>query len=119
MAQYDVFPNPSVSAVDGIPYVVVIQSDLLDSLATRMTVPLAALDFVGKVPVALCPVITVKGKQLNALTHYAAPLPVKLLRTSVGTAMIDAAAVAVQFHPRPPRRRSSNRRVCPGHDQSP
>jgi toxin CcdB len=28
MAQYDVFANPSSSAADGIPYVVVIQSDL-------------------------------------------------------------------------------------------
>ena len=43
-AQYDVFPNPSHSAAGGIPYVVVIQSDLLDALATRMTMPLAELD---------------------------------------------------------------------------
>jgi hypothetical protein len=34
MAQYDVYTNPSRSATDGIPYVVVIQSDLLDALAT-------------------------------------------------------------------------------------
>ena len=36
MAQYDVFANPSNRASDGIPYVVVIQSDLLDALATRL-----------------------------------------------------------------------------------
>lgn len=35
MAQYDVYANPSKSADNGIPYVVVIQSDLLDALATR------------------------------------------------------------------------------------
>jgi toxin CcdB len=34
MAQYDVFTNPSKIAADGIPYVVVIQSELLDALAT-------------------------------------------------------------------------------------
>ena len=33
MAPYDVFSNPSSSAAEGIPYVVVIQSDLLDALA--------------------------------------------------------------------------------------
>lgn len=33
MIQYDVRANSSRSAVDGIPYVVVIQSDLLNSLA--------------------------------------------------------------------------------------
>ncbi|WP_236574231.1 CcdB family protein [Hydrogenophaga sp. PBL-H3] len=40
MPQYDVYANPSRSAAEGIPYVVVIQSDLLDALATRLTMPL-------------------------------------------------------------------------------
>ena len=93
MAQYDVFPNPSRSAADGIPYVVVVQSDLLDALATRLTVPLAELNFVGKVPTALCPVITVKGQRLQALAHYAAPLPAKLLRRSVDNVATQASAL--------------------------
>jgi toxin CcdB len=80
MAQYDVFTNPSKSADDGIPYVVVIQSDLLDALATRMTVPLAVFDEQIKAPNALCPVVTVKGKRFHALAHYAAPLPAKALK---------------------------------------
>lgn len=83
MAQYDVFPNPSGSATAGIPFVVVIQSDLLDALPTRMVMPLALLDFAGKVPKALCPEITVKGQRLHVLAHYAAPLPAKVLRRSV------------------------------------
>jgi len=83
MAQYDVFPNPSSSAADGIPYVVVIQSDLLDALATRLTMPLAVSDATTKVPTALCPVINVKGKRLHALAHYTAPLPAKLLRRPI------------------------------------
>ena len=83
MAQYDVFTNPSRSAADGIPYVVVIQSDLLDALATRMTMPLAASDAATKMPTALCPVITVKGQRMHALAHYAAPLPAKLLRRPI------------------------------------
>lgn len=80
MAQYDVFTNPSKSASDGIPYVVVIQSDLLDALATRMTVPLVAYDSQRKVPNVLCPTITVKGKRFHALAHFAAPLPAKALK---------------------------------------
>lgn len=83
MAQYDVFTNPSHSAEYGIPYVVVIQSDLLDALPTRLTMPLAEPDSTVKVPTMLCPVIVVKGKRLHALAHYAAPLPVKLLRRRV------------------------------------
>lgn len=93
MAQYDVFPNPSDSAADGIPYVVVIQSELLDALATRLTVPLAVLDFAGKVPAALCPVFTVKGQRLHALAHYAAPLPTRLLRRPIDNVATQASAL--------------------------
>lgn len=93
MAQYDVFPNPSASAASGIPYVVVIQSDLLDALATRLTIPLAMLDFAGKVPTALCPVITVNGQRLHALAHFAAPLPAKQLRRSVDNVATQASAL--------------------------
>ena len=53
MAQFDVYANPSHSAAQGIPYVVVVQSDLLDALATRMTIPLASVTFADKAP-ALC-----------------------------------------------------------------
>ena len=80
MAQYDVYVNPSRSAAEGISYVVVIQSDLLNALATRTTMPLAVFDAETKVPTALCPVITVKGSRLHALAHYAALLTAKALR---------------------------------------
>lgn len=93
MAQYDVFPNPSSSATDGIPYVVVIQSDLLDALATRMVMPLAEPDAVNKVPTALCPVIVVKGRRLHALAHFAAPLPARLLRQAVDNVAAQASAL--------------------------
>jgi toxin CcdB len=93
MAQYDVFTNPSRSAADGIPYVVVIQSDLLDALATRLTLPLAELDMAVKVPAALCPIIVVKGKRLHALAHYAAPLPARRLKRPVDNVAAQASAL--------------------------
>lgn len=97
MAQYDVFVNPSASVARGIPYVVVIQSDLLDALATRMTVPLAVLGFAGKVPTALCPVILVKGQRLHALAHFAAALPAKTLRRPVDNVAAQASALVAAF----------------------
>ena len=96
MAQYDVYPNPSRSASEGIPYVVVIQSDLLDALATRLTMPLAISDTAINTPISLCPVVVVKGQRLNALAYFAAPLPAKLLKKPVanvasqGSALISA-----------------------------
>jgi toxin CcdB len=93
MAQYDVFSNPSSSAAEGIPYVVVIQSDLLDALATRLTMPLAELDLKVKVPAALCPIIVVNGKRLHALAHYAAPLPARLLKRPVDNVAAQASTL--------------------------
>lgn len=93
MAQYDVFANPSSSASAGIPYVVVIQSDLLDALPTRLTMPLAVFDAATRVPTALCPVVTVKGRRLHALAHYAAPLPAKVLRRPIGNVAAQASAL--------------------------
>jgi toxin CcdB len=93
MAQYDVYTNPSNSAAGGIPYVVVIQSGLLDALATRLTLPLAVLEVSIKVPTVLCPVIVVKGQRLQALAHYAAPLPAKLLKRPVDNVAAQANAL--------------------------
>ncbi len=93
MAQYDVFANPSKSASAGIPYVVVIQSDLLDALPTRLTMPLAVFDGATRVPTVLCPVVTVKGRRLHALAHYAAPLPTKVLRRPIDNVAAQASAL--------------------------
>jgi toxin CcdB len=41
MAHFAIYAHPSSSAATGIPYVVVIQSDLLEALSTRLTIPLA------------------------------------------------------------------------------
>lgn len=93
MAQYDVYANPSHSAAKGIPYVVVVQSDLLDALATRLTLPLAEPDAEVKVPTALCPVVMVKGRRFHALAHYAAPLPAKVLRRPVDNVAAQSSAL--------------------------
>jgi toxin CcdB len=93
MAQYDVFTNPSSNSAERIRYVVVIQSDLLDGLATRLTIPLAVIDVATKVPTALCPVIVVKGERMHALAHYAAPLPAKLLRRPVDNVAAQSSAL--------------------------
>lgn len=93
MSQYDVYPNPSTSAAHGIPYVVVVQSDLLDALATRLTIPLSEFEVAAKVPTALCPVIVVKGQRFHALAHYAAPLPAKVLRRPVDNVAVQSSVL--------------------------
>ena len=93
MAQFDVYANPSKSAAHGIPYVVVVQSDLLDALATRMTIPLATVEFAKKSPDKLCPMVTVNGQRLRAMAHYTAPLPTRSLRQVVGNLASQASTL--------------------------
>ena len=93
MAQYDVYVNPSKSAADGIPFVVVIQSNLLDALATRLTMPLAISDASMKTPTSLCPVVLFKGQRLHALAHFPAPLPAKLLKRPVANVAAQGSAL--------------------------
>jgi toxin CcdB len=71
----------------------VIQSDLLDALSTRLTMPLAMFNAATRVPTAPCPVITVKGQRLHALAHFAAPLPVKVLRRPVDNVTAQSSAL--------------------------
>jgi toxin CcdB len=93
MAQFDVYPNPSSSAKQGMPYVVVVQSDLLESLATRLVIPLASQEAADKTPEKLSPAITVKGQSLRALAHYAAPLPKRELRKALGNVSAQSGAL--------------------------
>ncbi len=66
------------------PFVVDMQNDLLGSLSTRMVIPLAITQLASDdVPRSLCPVFPVQGLRLMLLPFEAAPIPKRLLRTSV------------------------------------
>ena len=82
--QFDVFENPSPRMRDVYPYVVDVQSDLLNSLATRMVVPLAVTTLAAKeLPRRLCPVFRVHDKSLMRVPFEAAPLDKRLLKAEV------------------------------------
>ncbi|MHB1100819.1 MAG: CcdB family protein [Burkholderiales bacterium] len=49
MAQFDVYLNPGTDTRDAIPYLLDVQADLLDGLATRVVVPLISA---AEMPVA-------------------------------------------------------------------
>lgn len=48
MAQFDVYHNPNEETNQIVPYLLDIQADLLDNLATRVVVPLITASTVGK-----------------------------------------------------------------------
>ena len=90
--QFDIYDNPSPSMRDQYPFVVDIQSNLLSSLATRMVVPLAVTSLAAKeLPQRLCPVFTVRRKNLMLVPFEAAPLDKRLLKTEI-TSIRDRAS---------------------------
>jgi toxin CcdB len=88
MAQWDVYVNPSPRMRDVLPYVVVLQSDLLDPLDTRLVAPLARRlhsrsATPNRLPQRLSPRLEVAGESLELLIQELAPMPARVLRDPV------------------------------------
>ena len=94
MAQFDVYVNPIERQRDAVPYVVDLQSGLLDQLPTRWVMPLSvqALN-AGGVPQRLCPAVEVRGQRVYGWPHQAAPLIARSLGRAVCNLRHDAAAL--------------------------
>jgi toxin CcdB len=48
MAQFDVYTNPNPATKRAIPYLLDIQTDLLNNLTTRVVIPLYSVSVMGK-----------------------------------------------------------------------
>ena len=95
MAQFDVYANPQPASRQFVPYVVVVQSDLINQLATRLVMPLSRVG-VGqaKLPLNLCPSVEIDGELLTLLAPMAAPVAARLLRKPVGSLRLRASEVS-------------------------
>lgn len=86
MAQWDVHANPQPRARDDIPYLVVVQSDLLDLLPTRLVLPLSRTAPVAVgMPGRLAPIFDVAGERLRLKPHEAGTLPARALGPAVAS----------------------------------
>ena len=84
MAQFDVYVNPQSASRQFVPYLVDIQSALIDQLATRLVVPLSRIGSgPEKLPSRLTPIFEVDGEALALLPHLAAPVQLRLLKKPV------------------------------------
>lgn len=69
MAQFSVYKNPNGKTQGAYPYLLDIQNDLLDNLATRVVVPLTpATAMEGKAIKTLMPLVNVEGNPYVMLT---------------------------------------------------
>jgi toxin CcdB len=86
MAQFDVYRNANPATRTRIPYLLDVQSDLLEPLATRVVVPLARPEVLGGKPAErLSPGFEVEGRRLLMLTPELAGVPRKALGEPVAS----------------------------------
>lgn len=86
VACFDVYENPGKHAVT-TPYLLDVQSDLLDDLDTRMVVPLRHLEHFKNIelPRLLTPVFTVEGQAFLLETPKMGAVPRRFLKSRVAS----------------------------------
>jgi len=88
MARFDVYHNPGAHA-DATPYLLDVQSDLLQGLGTRIVVPLRRRDRFPDVslPANLTPTFEIEGVECILETPKLGAVPLRLLKTPVVTTL--------------------------------
>lgn len=98
--RFDVFHNPSTASAKHIPFVLVVQSALLDDLPSRVVAPLARASAIkGPRAETLNPDFTIASIRVVMLTQQLAAVPVALLRKQVANleSQRDAIIHALDF----------------------
>jgi toxin CcdB len=85
MARFDIYENSNRLTRAEVPYLLDVQADLLDNLATRVVVPLVKLSAMGKPAKHLNPQFTINKEKLVMSTAELAGIPVSALGEKSGT----------------------------------
>src|SRR4051794_5715676 len=94
MAQFDVYRNPNPASRTRIPYLLDVQTELLESLATRVVVPLCKTEVLsGKPAERLNPAVEIEGRKLYLLAQELAGVPRKALGEPVANLAAERRAV--------------------------
>lgn len=73
MNQFTVYQNKNPKTKKTFPFLLDIQSDLLDELRTTVVIPLCEVSKMGDQIISkLCPVVEINGKKYTALTQQLA-----------------------------------------------
>lgn len=84
--QYHIYRNGSKNK--NYPYLIDVQSDLVDLLTTRVVIPLVHASYVqAKLAERICPIIEIEGESFILMTHEMASVDAAILREEVGSAL--------------------------------
>ncbi|MHB1592058.1 MAG: CcdB family protein [Sulfuricella sp.] len=85
MAQFDVFRNANPASSRDISYLLEVQSDLLDVLATRVVAPLVLATEMGKAAQTLNPQFEIEGVSVVMSTSEIAGVPRRVLGDKIAS----------------------------------
>ncbi|PIW46612.1 MAG: plasmid maintenance protein CcdB [Zetaproteobacteria bacterium CG12_big_fil_rev_8_21_14_0_65_54_13] len=85
MAQFDVYRNPNPDTNTFIPYLLDVQADLLDVLATRVVAPLHTPESIAKPLRHLNPVLDIDGENFVLSTAELAAVSAGILGKPTGS----------------------------------
>lgn len=103
MARFDVYLNPSAHAAT-TPYLLDVQSNLLDGLDSRMVIPMRSLKHFPKVQLSsrLTPVFLINGEECLLETPKMGAVPQRVLKSPVSSLSANqqeiVAAIDFLFH---------------------
>lgn len=84
MPQFDVYLNPNSETSEYIPYLLDVQAELLDVLATRVVIPLYSAASMPRPARHLNPVFEINGEKLVLSTAQLAGISASILCEPVG-----------------------------------
>ena len=85
MARFDIRRNANAATSDQFPYLVEVQSDLLDQLRTRVVIPLMSIERYGSPIERLNPVLEVEERAYVAVTSEMAGVHLSALGAVVAS----------------------------------
>lgn len=85
MARFDVYANPEATEGGLTPYLVDVQNDYIDGLATRVVIPLRPARVFGARAERLHPLVKVRGEEMVLDTAAMGAVPRSELRTAIGS----------------------------------
>jgi toxin CcdB len=85
MARFDVYRNPRRESAREVPFLLDVQSDLLEGLESRVVVPLRAASAVKRAVSRLNPIFKVDGSEVVMDTPQLAGVPGTMLKKPVAS----------------------------------
>lgn len=85
MAQFDVYRNPNPNGRATVPFVVVLQSDLLDQLPSRWVAPLKLSKSISQRVEGLMPEVEVEGKKFTIFMYESGAVPAQSLGNRISS----------------------------------